>query len=195
MKKSISFEPSKEHLFHCALFEFNKGSKAVQSWKNITSIYSTESISERTINRWFSSFKKGEFEYKKKDKKKKKRKYNMSNISEALDDNPFFSVREISSYTEIPKSTIYDYLISLGKVNKFGSNIPHDLSNYQKKIRLEICQKNLNFFNKCSFLNQIITGDEKWIYYKNIGKKDSGLIKEKLQFPPQKRKRWEKKLC
>ena len=73
MKKSISYEPIKEHYFHCELFEFNKGSKPSQVLKNITIVYPMISLSERTIRRWFSNFKEGEFSYKKKLKNPKKK--------------------------------------------------------------------------------------------------------------------------
>ena len=95
----------------------------------------------------------------------------MSRITEVLEENPFFIVREMSIRLDIPKSTIYEYLQELGKVNKLGSYIPLHLTEIQKNQRTNISKKLLSNFETEFFLDQIITGDEKWILYDNVIRK------------------------
>ena len=115
MKKTNSFEASKEHIFYWAIYEFNKGFTATKATRKICGIYGENGLIERTCQRWFLNFRMREFEFRKKEGKKREKKYNLDSISELLKENPFFTIREMSYYLDIPRSTIFRYLKELGK--------------------------------------------------------------------------------
>jgi len=193
MKKATEFQPSKEHIFHCAIYEFNKGNTASRATKNICETYNENSLMERTCQRWFSKFRLGDFGFEKKDKNEKKKKYDLDDIDETLKENPFSTIREISSHLNIPKSTIYDYLKNSGKVNKLGNYIPYELKENEKKTRIDISRKLLKKLAEFNFLDQIITGDEKWIQYDNIVRKRQWVNKKERPISSPKLKRNKKK--
>jgi len=55
----------------------------------------------------------------------------------------------------------------MGKIRKAGTWVPHELSESNKKQRIDICHSLLMRQQKKSFLWNIVTGDEKWIYYEH----------------------------
>ncbi|KAL6438745.1 hypothetical protein ACFW04_004619 [Cataglyphis niger] len=56
-------------------------------------------------------------------------------------------------------------LKKLGKINKLGVWIPHNLSERNKEDRMSIATSLLSRVKIEPFLNRIITGDEKWVTY------------------------------
>jgi hypothetical protein len=51
-----------EHFRHLLLYEFNRGSKATEAAQNICAVYGEDSVAERTAQKWFASFKQGNFD-------------------------------------------------------------------------------------------------------------------------------------
>jgi histone-lysine N-methyltransferase SETMAR len=64
---------------------------------------------------------------------------------------------------------------ALGKVANFGCWVPHELTVDNKKVRLTTCVSLLSRFNSNNFLNQIVTGDEKWVLYISCHRKHQWL--------------------
>ena len=59
------------------------------------------------------------------------------------------------------------HLKQVGKVNKFDKWVPHELTEYQKDHCFEVSSSLTVHNNNKSFLNRIVTWDEKWILYHN----------------------------
>ena len=193
MKKTSEFLPSKEHIFHCAIYEFNKGNSGAKATKNICETYNENVLKERTCQRWFSKFRLGDFGFKKKVKNQKKKKHNLDDIEDKLKENPFSTIREIGFHLNIPKSTVYDYLKDSGKVNKLGKYVPYELKENEKKSRIDISRKLLKKLDEFNFLDQIITGNEKWVKYDNIVRKRQWIDKKERPISSPKLKRNKKK--
>ena len=51
-----------EHFRHILLFEFNKGTKAVEAARNICAMYGDNAIGENTARKRFSHFKEDHFD-------------------------------------------------------------------------------------------------------------------------------------
>ena len=52
---------------------------------------------------------------------------------------------------------------------------PHELSDFNKQTQVAICQKLLQKHAEESFLDRIVTCDEKWVYYDNFAKRTSSV--------------------
>ncbi|MCP6508497.1 hypothetical protein NL478_27415, partial [Klebsiella pneumoniae] len=61
--------------------------------------------------------------------------------------------------------TVYRHLIGIGKVKKLAKWALHELTDSQKLRCLEVCFSLMIRNDKTSFLNRILTCNEKWILY------------------------------
>jgi len=73
----------------------------------------------------------------------------------------------------VSQAAISMRLYAMGKVQKIGKWVPHELNDRQMERRQNICQILLARQKRKSFLHRIVTGDEKWIYFQNPKRKKS----------------------
>ena len=90
-------------------------------------------------------------------------------------------MREVEDILKISKSSAENHLHQLGYVHRFNVWVPHKVG---EKNLLD-CISARDSLLKCNenvpFLKQIVTGNEKWILYNNVGWKRSW---GKLNEPP-----------
>jgi len=73
----------------------------------------------------------------------------------------------------VSQAAISMRLYAMGKVQKIGKWMPHELNDRQMERRQNTCQILLARRKRKSFLRRIVTGDEKWIYFQNPKRKKS----------------------
>ena len=61
----------------------------------------------------------------------------------------------------------------MGKIQKVGRWVPHELNERQMERRKNTCEILLERYRRKSFLHRIVTGDEKWIFFENPKRKKS----------------------
>ncbi|GFU06266.1 mariner Mos1 transposase [Trichonephila clavipes] len=55
----------------------------------------------------------------------------------------------------------------MGKIIKVDRSVPHALTDRQQENRKFMCEMLLSRDKRKSYLHRIVTGDEKWIFFKN----------------------------
>ncbi|KFM57872.1 Mariner Mos1 transposase, partial [Stegodyphus mimosarum] len=90
-----------------------------------------------------------------------------------LENNPHLTSREFAEEFGIHHTTVGDHIKSLGFVLKQSVCVPHELTEKNLSDRVRMCSSHLIRHNVESFLNRLVTGDEKWILYENIKSKKS----------------------
>ncbi|KAL6266174.1 hypothetical protein P5V15_003034 [Pogonomyrmex californicus] len=90
-----------------------------------------------------------------------------------LDINSAQTEKELAEQLGVTQQTISVRLYTMGKVQKEGRWVPHELSEDNKNRRRDTALTLLSKFGKKDFLHKIITGDEKWILYDNPKRRKS----------------------
>ncbi|XP_029669357.1 histone-lysine N-methyltransferase SETMAR-like [Formica exsecta] len=94
------------------------------------------------------------------------------NIVHALvERNPRITTENIAKKLNIDNSTAFRHLKKLGYVSKLDTWVPHLLTERNKLNRMTVALSLLERNKKKPFLDRMVTGDEKWILYKNVQRK------------------------
>lgn len=98
-------------------------------------------------------------------------------VRKLIESNPQVTHDEIKAATSINQFSINQIIHDHLKLRKLTSRwIPHELSDQNRQLRLEICKENLARISESKIrLNDVITGDESWFYWRQIGKKQSNM--------------------
>ena len=173
----------KLHIRHCMLYHFHEGTNALQATKAIRSVYGEDALNERTCQKWFARFTAGDFDLNDRDRSGRPLEANDDVLEGLLEEDPKQSSRELALELSVSHTTVLNRLKALGKVQKVGRWVPHQLSEVNISQRLSICTSLLSRQKNKSFLWKIVTGDEKWIYYDNPVNKKQWLSPGKTPLP------------
>ncbi|KAK6762627.1 hypothetical protein RB195_023375 [Necator americanus] len=85
-----------------------------------------------------------------------------------LEANPFQTTRDLAVALGVSQTTVVRELKSIGKVRKLGRWVPHALTQYEMDCRADTALSLLTLKRTHTWLEHLVTGDEKWISYSNI---------------------------
>ena len=86
----------------------------------------------------------------------------------AIDEDARYTVEEISGITHINSSGVFSILKECLKLRKVCARwVPHLLTDNQKRNRMKSASDLIDLYGDCDQrrLNEIVTGDETWIYF------------------------------
>nr|KAF6392670.1 hypothetical protein mPipKuh1_007854 [Pipistrellus kuhlii] len=175
-----------EHIRHCMLYEFQLGRKASEAAKNICSALGQGAVSARKCQRWFEKFCKGNFSLDDKSGRGRVSNFDQEALQALLVQNPQITQQELATTLNCSQKTISNQLRALGKVQKFGKWVPHELTDNNRNQRVTICSSLLSCQNRLPFLEQIVTGDEEWVLYVNLKRRPQWLDKNEAPQPTPK---------
>ncbi|KAK6046700.1 hypothetical protein COOONC_15795 [Cooperia oncophora] len=142
-------------------YEFRRGSTAAQAVRNITVVFGEDAPNERTVRRWFAKFESGDFDLQNESRGRPECKLNNDELKAVVEADPTQSTRELAAKFGVCKVTISSHLKQIGKSRKLDRWVPHDLSDRQKRVRLEACLSLLSRQKSEPFLHRLVTCDEK----------------------------------
>ena len=164
-------QSQKNHVRHCLLYEFHLGHTAATAYRNLHGILGDDGPCERTCRYWFDKFRSGDFSLEDEHRAGRPISVNVHQLIELIESDHFLSTRELAAKLDCSHVSVEHHLRELGFVQKLGRWTPHELSAANRQKRVDICSKLLAIWPRETFLDQIVTGDEKWVLYVNKSKK------------------------
>lgn len=141
--------------------------RAIDAAKKICEVEGDNSVSIRTVQKWFEKFNKGDMGLNDYPRSGRPTTVDSEAILKAVEMNPSSSTRRLSAETGASQPSVVRHLHQHNKRYKSVSEVPHDLTPSQAERRLSICRQLLNNPNDERFIRRIVTCDEKWIYFYN----------------------------
>lgn len=170
-KMDKKIEIDRKQLRTLLLYEFFLGHKAAEAVRNICGSFGQGMVSYHTAVDWFQKFKNGQFDLDDHDRPGRPVEVDETRILALIEEDPRRTVRELGELLGHNHQTIANHLHRLGKVSKLGAWVPHELADHQVQARVNVCMQLLTFKRTFNWLNDLVTGDEKWVLYVNHTRK------------------------
>ena len=168
-----NFVPESDDLRKALIFCFHLKKSAAESHRMLVEAYGDHALSEATCKRWFQRFRNNDFDVRKEERGRLPKKFEDAELQTILDGDDTLSQKQMAAMLNVAQQTISDHLKAMGKIQKCGKWVPHELNERQMENRKNTCEILLQRHERKSVLHRIVTGDEKWIYFKNPKRKKS----------------------
>ena len=160
-----SFVPNKSHLRHSLLFLFHQKKTAVEAHGLLVETYGEHAPVIITCETWFRQFKSGDFDLTDNEHPGAAKKFEDEELQAFMDEDPTQSQQQLAQTLNVTRGAIFQSLKAMGKIQKYGKWVPHQLNDRQMENRKTICEMLLQRFKRKSFLHRVVTGDEKsWLH-------------------------------
>ena len=168
-------------------YEFLRETEPKEIYEKMKIAYKQNAPVISTVYKWHKRFVEGR-ESLEDDQRSGRPLNDLDNtrILEILNQQPFASSRYIADVLVIPKSTVCFKLVHQLHYRKLKFKwVPHEISPENKIKRVTMSQDILNILNRKSVdLNNVLTGDEVWIYWQNFHQTKWMAQGEKMQTIP-----------
>ena len=116
------------HIPHCILYEFQLGNSATAADRNISAALGDDALADRTCRHWFKRFREGDISLEDRPTPGRPIESDIERLKVLIEDNPRLTTRELSTMLACNQSTIDRHFHEMGKVNKLGTWLPHQLT-------------------------------------------------------------------
>lgn len=164
-------ELNREHFRAIIFHNFRRGLSRQECFDELNSLYSDKAPSYSTVKNWFNEFNRGRCSIQDESRAGRPKSVvvpeNINVVRELIKQDRHVTYREIEASLDISMTSINKILHEHLSVKKICSRwIPHNLTNAQKKARVDWCKEMLEKYiqGTSKAVYNIYTGDESWIY-------------------------------
>jgi histone-lysine N-methyltransferase SETMAR len=181
IKSSLVQSNQKSHLPGCRVknpkldtsFGMNGKKKTSEAAANINQALGEDSVKLRLVQYWYKRFNEGDESCEDEPRSGRPNLIDDDEIKVIIENQQSVSLAELAEVTGHSPSGVWTVVHRLGFKSKLNKWVPHQLSDFNVHTRLTICQKMLARHQKESFLDRIVTCDEKCIYHDNSARERS----------------------
>ena len=94
----------------------------------------------RTCETWFRQFKSGDFDLTDNEHPGAAKKFEDEELQALLDEDPTQSQQQLAQTLNVTRGAIFQRLKAMGKIQKYGKWVPHQLNDRQMENRKTICE-------------------------------------------------------
>ena len=132
-------EENKVHFRHLMLFFYRKGKNVTQAANEICAVYGEGAVTDRTVRKWFTRFKAGDFSLKFQERSDRPPTTDEDQIKTLIENNPRYTTRKLGEVLNMTKSTIHEHFVKRGYINRLDVLVPHELAEKNLMDRFSIC--------------------------------------------------------
>lgn len=129
-------------------------------------------VNKTAAAKWFKRFNNGETSLADLPRSGRPSTVNNEALRELVEQQPQTSTRRLSAELGPSKSTIDRHLHQIGLVNRRCREVPHEMTPAQQKRRVDTCTHLLENPKDLRFWRRVVTGDEKWVFFRNANKEN-----------------------
>jgi len=160
-------EPSREVIRNLLLYEFQLNHDAETACNNINCAKGPKTVSIRTVYYWYAKFRADNTDLNDQPRSGRPREIDREAVIEAIEEDPTLTTEDLAGDFECTQMAIWKILKAAGKKWRKSNWIPKELTQAQKNKRKKIARKLLRRQNRTPFLDNIVTVDEKWIFFES----------------------------
>ncbi|GFU36548.1 uncharacterized protein NPIL_180281 [Nephila pilipes] len=164
-------ELNREHFRAIIFHNFRRGLSRQECFDELNSLYSDKAPSYSTVKNWYNEFNRGRCSIQDESRAGRPKSVvvpeKINAVRELIKQDRHVTYREIEAFLDISMTSINKILHEHLSVKKICSRwIPHNLTNAQKKARVDWCKEMLEKYiqGTSKAVYNIYTGDESWIY-------------------------------
>jgi hypothetical protein len=172
---------NKENYRFYILMSFKLGFDAKSIHTDFVSIFGENALSYDTVARWIRFFKEGRQSFEDEPRVgcpiTGKCDSNIDLVRRIIEGNPYATFDEIEAETSLCRGTIHGIIHDCLKLKKVTSRwMPHFFARKNRRDRVRVCTYNLERFrDNRRRLCDVVTGDESWFFWRQIGRKQSNM--------------------
>ncbi len=121
------------------LYEFDRGSTAAETTRNIYTAYDEEVVDSSTFRRWFAKFRSEDIILTDKSRSGRPLDFNDEALQGLLDADARETTCELTKQLNCSHAPVARHLHALGKLHKYRSSVPRQLSRDNLAQRVSIC--------------------------------------------------------
>ena len=146
------------------MYEFQLGNSASAAARNICAALGDDAVADRTCRDWFKRFREGDISLEDRPRSGCPMESDIERLKVLIEDNPRLTTRELSTMLGCNQSTIDRHLHEMGKVNKLGTWVPHQLTSDNIQQRISICHFCCQNPIDTGFFNRLLLGMKSGFY-------------------------------
>ena len=174
------------HIYHCMFYEFQLGNNVNAAACHICAALGEDAVADRTCRDSFKRFREDGTSLEDYPSSGRPLESDIERIKVLFENSSRLTTRELSAMPGCNQSTIDRHLHGIGKVNKLGILVLHQLTSDNIQQRIIIWNFLLPKRYRHRFLQQIVTGDKKWLLYVEHRRKRQWVNPEDLPEPEPK---------
>lgn len=175
-----------EALRAIVFYQFRLNESAAEGHRKLCETLGPSVVGYSTVARWMANFKKGNYTFEDKPRPGPAVTVDDDAIRELIEADSRMSVRQLKERLGYSETAIRNHLHALGKTWKYGVWIPHEITPVQISARLDAVTILLSFKRDTGWIRDLVTGDEKWVFYVTHSRKKQWLGKGETGIPTPK---------